>query len=109
VQRKQGKAMQISIQVPPGLEATYSNFAVIMHTSSEVVIDFATILPNTRKSRVLARIVTTPMHAKMMHRALSENLDLYESQYGEIKIPADGDALARQLFAGAKPPPDSPE
>jgi hypothetical protein len=106
VKQQQGKPMQIKIQVPPNLEATYSNFAVISHTPSEMIIDFATVLPNTPNTRVLARIVTTPMHAKMLLRALSENLDLYEEQYGEIKIPADGDLLARQLFGGAKSPPD---
>ena len=110
MKKPQGKTMQVKIQVPADLEATYSNFAVISHTASEIIIDFATVLPNTPKSRVLARIVTTPTHAKMIQRALADNIDLYENQYGEIKIPAEGDALARQLFGGAKsPPPDSPE
>jgi hypothetical protein len=109
VKEQRGKTMQVKISVPPNLEATYSNFAVITHTASEIIIDFATVLPNTPKSRVLARIVTTPMHAKMIQKALSDNVELYESQYGEIKIPANGDALARQLFGGARPPSDSPE
>lgn len=110
MKKQEGKVMQVKIQIPPDLEATYSNFAVVSHTASEIIMDFATVLPNTPSSRVHARIVTTPMHAKMIQKALSDNLDIYESQYGEIKIPADGDALARQFFGGAKPPqPDSPE
>ena len=110
MKKPQGKVMQVKIQVPPDLEATYANFAVVSHTASEIIIDFATVLPNTPKSRVLARIVTTPMHAKMLQKALADNLELYEKQYGEIKIPADGDALARQFFGGAlSPDPDAPE
>ena len=110
MKKPRGQAMQVNIQVPADLEATYTNFALITHTPSEVIIDFATVLPNTPKSRVQARIVATPMHAKLMLKALAENLERYESQHGEIKLPAEGDALARQLFGGAKPPssPDSP-
>ena len=33
-----------------------------------------------------------------------ENLEKYEEQFGEIKLPADGDALAQQLFGVVKPP-----
>ncbi len=111
MKKPRGRTMRVNIQVPADLEAIYTNFAVITHTASEVIIDFATVLPNMPKSRVQARIVATPLHAKMMLRALADNLDRYESLYGEIKIPAEGDVLARQLFGEAKPPspPDSPE
>jgi len=97
--------MQIQIEVPPELDATYSNFAMITHTASEVILDFARILPNTPRSKVHARIITTPSHAKLLLRALRENLDRYEAQFGEIKLPAEGDDLAQQLFGAVKPPP----
>ena len=100
--------MQINIEVPPDLDAVYANFAMITHTASEIIIDFARVLPNTPKTKVYARIVTTPMHAKLLLRALNENLEKYEAQFGEIKLPAGGDALAQQFF-GAVKPPEPPE
>jgi hypothetical protein len=95
---------QISIEVPPDLDAIYVNMAMITHTPSEVIIDFARVLPNTPKAKVCARIINTPLHAKLLLRALGENLEKYEQQFGEIKLPSDGDMLAQQFFGAAKPP-----
>ncbi len=95
---------QISIHVPPDLDAIYSNLALITHSSSEVIIDFARVLPNTPKAKVYARIITTPLHAKLLLRALNDNLEKYEAQFGEIKMPDAGDALAQQFFGTVKPP-----
>jgi len=77
--------MQISMELPGDLEAVYSNFALITHTPSEVIIDFARILPNTPKAKIYARILMTPMSAKLLLRALGENIENYERQFGEIK------------------------
>jgi len=99
---------QVNIEVPPDLEATYANLAVITHTASEIIVDFARVLPNMPKAKVYSRIITTPMHAKLLLRALSDNLSKYEEQFGEIKLPAGGDALAQQFF-GAVKPPQTPE
>lgn len=100
----QHRQIQVNIEVPPDLDAIYANFALITHSASEVIIDFARVLPNVPKAKVYARIVTTPMHAKLLLRALRDNLDKYETQFGEIKLPADGDALAQQFFGAVKPP-----
>lgn len=96
--------MQVNIEVPADLDAIYANFALITHTPSEIIIDFARVLPNTPKAKVYARIINTPIHAKLLLRALSENLEKYEGQFGEIKLPADGNALAQQFFGTIKPP-----
>ena len=98
------RKMQINIELPADLDATYTNFALITHTPSEIIIDFAQVLPNTPKGKIHARIVTTPMNAKRLLRALSENLDKYEAQYGEIKLPEGEEGLASQLFGHVKPP-----
>jgi hypothetical protein len=99
---------KVNIEVPPDLDAIYANFAMITHSPSEIIIDFARVLPNAPKSRVHARIVTTPMHAKLLLRALTENLSKYEAQFGEIKLPPGGDELAQEFFGGVKPshPPE---
>jgi hypothetical protein len=65
-------------------EGVYSNLALISHTSSEFILDFARILPGARKARVHARIVMTPQHVKMLHTALEQNISRYEEQHGTI-------------------------
>ena len=80
----------IQIELPSDLEATYSNFALITHSPSEMILDFARVLPNLPKAKVYARIIMTPMNAKLLHRALGENLAKYEEKHGEIKTPDQG-------------------
>jgi len=101
-QRSQPK--RIKVEVPPDLEPTYANLAVISHSPSEVVVDFARILPNSPAARVCARIIITPLNAKLLLQALQQNLKRYEARYGEIRLPSPEDDLARQFFEGIKPP-----
>ena len=91
------RQQRINIEIPEQLEAIYSNFAVITHSASEVIIDCARILPNAPKGKVYARIVMTPMNAKLLHRALGTNLDKFEAQFGEVKIPDSGFGDDREL------------
>ena len=70
-------------------EGIYSNLALISHSPAEFVIDFTRMLPGVPKTKVYARIVMTPMHAKSLLKALEENVSKYEKQFGEIKIMAD--------------------
>jgi len=80
----------IQIELPSELEATYSNFAMISHSASEIIVDFARMLPNAPKTKIYARIIMTPMNAKLLHQALGENLAKYEEKYGEIQVPNRG-------------------
>ena len=80
----------IQIELPSDLEATYANFALITHSPSEMIVDLARILPNVPKAKVYARIILTPMNAKLLHRALGDNLAKFEEKYGEIKTPDKG-------------------
>ena len=102
--KQQQQPMKVNIEIPSELEATYANFAVISHSPSEVILDFARVLPKMPKARVHARIVMTPLNAKLLLNALKNNLDRYEAQYGEIKLPSGGGDLASQFFGGIKPP-----
>ena len=86
----QKQKRQIQIELPANLEAIYSNFALITHSTSEMIVDFARVLPNVPKAKVYARIVMTPMNAKLLHRALGENLSKFEEKFGEIKAPDQG-------------------
>jgi hypothetical protein len=79
--------VQVNVELPAELEAVYANFALITHSPSEVIVDFARLLPGSPKARVHARIVMTPMNAKGLHKALGDNLEGFEKQYGAIKMP----------------------
>jgi len=81
---------QIQIELPADLDATYANFVLITHSPSEMIMDFARALPNVPKTRVYARVIMTPMNAKLLHKALGENLSKFEDKYGEIKAPDQG-------------------
>ncbi|MGD2207159.1 MAG: DUF3467 domain-containing protein [Anaerolineae bacterium] len=84
------KQPQIQIELPSDLEAIYSNFALITHSSSEIIVDFARALPNVPKSKVYARIIMTPMSAKLLYKALGDNLTKFEEKFGEIATPEAG-------------------
>ena len=91
-------AGQMSIEMPPNLDAIYTNFALITHSPSEVLIDFARVLPSM-KARVQTRMVMTPLNAKLLLAALTENLSKFEAQFGEIVVPTQ---LADHLFRPPK-------
>lgn len=81
-------------------EGIYSNLAIISHSPAEFVIDFTRLLPGVPKTRVMARIIMTPQHAKMFLNALQENITRYEKQYGEIKVDPKGMPPANLPVAG---------
>ena len=78
-------------------EGIYSNLALITHSAAEFVIDFTRMLPGTPKTKVYARIIMTPQHAKSLLKALSENIGKYENQFGEIKIASDPNKSAKPI------------
>lgn len=70
----------------------YSNLAIISHSHSEFVIDFAAMLPGMPKPDVVSRIIMNPEHAKRLLSALNDNIRKYESQFGAIEIPGSAPA-----------------
>lgn len=90
------------IAYPPDLDAAYSNLARITHTPSEFVFDFAQILPGLKAPKFLSRILLSPLSAKLIYKALGDNLAKYEAAFGEISIPGST-SLAESLF---QPPGD---
>ncbi len=95
-----GPATQINIELPGDLDAIYSNFAIINHSPSEMVIDFARLLPNVPKAKILARLLMTPLNAKLLLKALEENIAKYEVKYGEVRIPTEGGFEAQERTMG---------
>jgi hypothetical protein len=79
---------QLNIELPEDVsEGVYSNLAIIAHSQSEFVIDFLRMVPNVPKAKVKSRIILTPQHAKRMLKALIDNVNKYEAQFGKIDEP----------------------
>lgn len=82
--------MQGQLQIDLSQEVSqgvYSNFAIISHSSSEFVVDFATLLPGLPKAQVRSRVLLAPEHAKRLLAALQENVLKYEQEFGKIQLP----------------------
>ena len=90
------------IDYPKDLAEVYSNLARITHTPSEFVFDFAQILPGLKAPKFKSRILLSPLSAKLIYKALGDNLAKYEANFGEINIPGST-SLAESLF---QPPSD---
>mgnify|MGYP002513139628 CR=1 FL=1 len=82
--KKPGIEIQLDEQVAQG---NYCNLAIIAHSTSEFILDFATMLPGLPKARVKSRVVLTPEHAKRLLLSLQENITRYENNIGKIEIP----------------------
>jgi hypothetical protein len=96
------------LELPPGLDVTYANLARIAHSPSDIVIDFAHILPGEPTAKVRSRVVMTPLSVKLLVRALTENLARYEAAFGEINMPVNSN-LADNLFKPFQPPAEPPK
>lgn len=72
---------------PEVAEGTYSNLALITHSSSDFILDFATALPGMPQPQIKSRIIMAPEHAKRLLQALQGNVYNYEQTFGKIVLP----------------------
>jgi len=82
--KQQGLQLELPVEVAQG---EYANFAIITHSSSDFIIDFARVLPGVPKAQVKSRVILAPEHAKRLLAALQENIVRYEREFGDIRIP----------------------
>lgn len=86
--KNQESTPQMQIELSPELaEGKYVNLALINHSNSEFVIDFASVMPGLTKATVRSRVIIAPEHAKRLLMALQENLLRFESKFGKILLP----------------------
>lgn len=98
------KAPHINVQLgEKEAEGIYSNLVLISHSSAEFVLDFTRMVPGVPKTRVYARIIMAPQHAKSLVRALKDNVEKFEKEFGEIR---GAEKEAPRNF-GFQPGPDS--
>ena len=81
MEEKKSLNFSISNEVAQGV---YSNLSVVAHSENEFVVDFLRMLPVIQSPNVASRIILTPACAKLLVKALSENIDSYENQFGPI-------------------------
>src|SRR5438067_10383487 len=67
-------------------QGEYINFANIIHSPSEFVIDLGRIVPGRTDVKIYSRVIMTPLHAKQLLEALGHNIGLYEQKFGEIRV-----------------------
>lgn len=85
---------QLDIELRPEVaRGSYANLAVITHSSSEFILDFIQMMPGIPKPTVNSRVIMTPEHAKRLLRALMDNVQKYESQFGDIKLPGSSTVM----------------
>ncbi|MCQ2225985.1 MAG: DUF3467 domain-containing protein [Paludibacteraceae bacterium] len=97
----QNEKKQLNIELSEEVaDGVYSNLAIISHSSSEFVLDFVRIMPNTPKAKVKSRIILTPAHAKHLMLALQDNVRKYEQQFGTIDGTAASPSVSPYKFNG---------
>tara|TARA_B100000003_G_C10786012_1_gene312891 strand:- start:44 stop:370 length:327 start_codon:yes stop_codon:yes gene_type:complete len=95
MKKNEKNIQQINIELDPEVSSgEYANFVVVTHSPAEFVFDFTRILPGVPKAKVHSRIIMAPPHAKTFLRALSDNINKFESKHGEIKLPKNEDGFS---------------
>jgi hypothetical protein len=62
----------------------YSNLVMIHHNAEEFTLNFIYLFPSLPQGKLVGSIILSPGHAKRLLRALSENINRYEEQFGPI-------------------------
>ena len=97
-QKNKGK---INIELKENIaQGTYSNLAIITHSTSEFVVDFVRVMPGVPKAEVKSRVILTPEHAKRLMMALQDNISKYEAVNGKIKDLESGGGVIPMNFGG---------
>ena len=100
--KTQNLNLSISDEVSQG---TYSNLAIITHSPTEFIIDFAQALPGKEGATVRQRILMNPIHAKRLLMALNDNVKKFEDNFGAIeepRLPGPHDAIPYDMIPQGK-------
>jgi len=78
---------QVQLNLKPEIASgQYSNLALITHSHSDFILDFARQLPGLPQPEVCSRVIMAPEHAKRLAAALQENIYKYEQKFGRIEL-----------------------
>lgn len=99
---KKNEQQGLSVELTPDVaQGEYANLAIITHSSSDFIVDFARVLPGVTKAQVKSRVILAPEHAKRLLMALQENIMRYERSFGPINLPQQGPRTIAP-FGGSK-------
>ncbi|EKD31312.1 MAG: hypothetical protein ACD_77C00346G0019 [uncultured bacterium] len=90
--------IELSNEVAQG---SYSNLAIITHSSSEFIIDYIRMMPGVPKPQVNNRIIMTAENAKRLFLALQDNISKFESQYGQIELHNESKGIIPMSFGNS--------
>jgi hypothetical protein len=62
----------------------YSNLVMIHHNAEEFTLNYIYLFPSVPQGKLVASLIVSPAHAKRLMRALQENIQRYEAQFGPI-------------------------
>ena len=89
--KNQNPGIQIELR-PEVAKGVYANLALITHSSSDFVLDFASILPGLPKPEINSRVIMAPEHAKRTElsslAAIFGNLGCVDNQASQIRAAA---------------------
>lgn len=83
---EENKKIQIKAQ-DEVLAGKYANIAQVSHTKEEFVLDFMSVFPP--QGTLNSRVIMSPGHFKRMIVAMQDNLQKYESQFGQVNKAED--------------------
>ena len=86
------------------LRPKWPKLVVISHNPTEIILDFAQMLPGIEGASVRKRIIMNPIHAKRTLAALNDNIKKYEQQFGTIeepRMPMQGDTVPYDIIGKA--------
>lgn len=96
---------RVTVEMSKDISAVYANAALIDFSPAEVVVDFIQMLPRMPKAQVKSRVVLSPIHAKLLQRALAQHVANFERQFGPIRMPQQS-ILADEFFKMSQRPDD---
>ena len=95
---------ELKINIAPDKQqGVFANLALIAHTPTEFVLDFAQLMPGVPQANVVSRVVVTPDQAKKILGALQNNIAQYEQKFGTIEPiggPVKGSTLPLTFTGG---------
>jgi hypothetical protein len=81
--------------------AVYANYFEVGHNAFEFLIDFGQFQPESKSVRMHSRMVSGPVHAKLLAQLLADAITRFEAEHGEI-----ADLAGPEIDALVVPPPD---
>jgi hypothetical protein len=68
----------------PAPIAVYANYFEVGHNAFEFLIDFGQFQPEAGSVRMHSRIVSGPVHAKLLAQLVTQAISRFEAEHGEI-------------------------